>query len=41
MTGVRFRDAWERKGLVGKLFWFLLVPASSVYFLLVYIRNAL
>jgi tetraacyldisaccharide 4'-kinase len=41
MTGVRFRDAWERKGLIGKLLWFLLVPASSVYLLLVYIRNAL
>jgi tetraacyldisaccharide 4'-kinase len=41
MTGLRFRDAWERKGPIGKLLWSLLVPASSVYLLLVHIRNAL
>src|SRR5919109_1398136 len=41
MTGVRIRDAWDRKGLTGKLQWLLLVPLSSVYLLLVHIRNAL
>jgi tetraacyldisaccharide 4'-kinase len=41
MTGVRIRDAWERKGLTGKLQWILLVPLSSVYLFLVHIRNAL
>jgi len=33
------RNAWERKGIGGKALWFLLLPASYLYGLVVQIRN--
>lgn len=39
MTTVSFRDAWERKGIGGKLLWMLLLPASFLYCIAVQIRN--
>jgi tetraacyldisaccharide 4'-kinase len=41
MTSTWIRRAWERRGLLGKALWLLLVPLSWVFFALVGLRNLL
>jgi tetraacyldisaccharide 4'-kinase len=41
MKAAWLRDAWDRKGGRGKLYWLALLPLSSVYRLIVAVRNSL
>jgi tetraacyldisaccharide 4'-kinase len=41
MGGAWVRRAWERKDLLGRLLWIVVVPLSLCYFLAVQIRNLL
>jgi tetraacyldisaccharide 4'-kinase len=41
MNNAWLRGVWERRGISGKLFWLLLLPASWLYRLIVQARNAI
>jgi tetraacyldisaccharide 4'-kinase len=41
MTKLSARDVWERKGVRGACLWFLLLPLSFFYAIIVQLRNAL
>jgi tetraacyldisaccharide 4'-kinase len=40
MTAAWIQRAWRREGLLGRLLWVLLVPASLIFYALVRLRNA-
>ena len=41
MMTLSAREVWERKGFLGRLSWFLLLPISLLYMTLMQLRNAL